>query len=365
METLCRLSYWGVKPVKRTGGHAMPRLQPRPAGSTILDFTGAMEEAKTSSTSTAQMRWSVADMPDLTGRTAIVTGANSGLGFYTAQALARNGALVTMAVRDVAKGNAAREVMGPVRGNVDVWRLDLSDLGSVRTFAEQWSQNHETGLDLLINNAGIMAIPRRESTDGHEMQFATNHLGHFALTGLLLPALVAIPHSRVVNVSSGAHRMARRINFDDLMGVRKYSKWGAYGQSKLANLLFTSELQRRLAANDLTVTCSAAHPGYAATNLQGVGPAMSSAPGASLEGKVTALANKLIAQSPQMGALPSLFAATMPGLPGNSYVGPGGFGEMRGHPKLVDRSEAAKDPAQAARLWEVSEDLTGVRFPLD
>lgn len=301
-------------------------------------------------------------MPDLTGRSAVVTGANSGIGYYTAQALARNGADVTLAVRDVAKGNAAIETMGPQPGNLEVWRLDLADLTSVGTFAESWSSAHDSGLDLLINNAGVMAIPRRESADGHEVQLATNHLGHFALTGLLLPALIAIPHSRVVNVSSGAHRMARKINFDDLMGEERYSKWGAYGQSKLANLLFTSELQRRLAANDLTVTTSAAHPGYAATNLQGVGPAMR---GASLEGKLTAVANKVFAQSPQMGALPTLFAATMPGLPGNSYVGPSGLGEVRGHPKLVDRSEAAKDLQQARLLWEASEELTGVRYPLD
>ena len=310
----------------------------------------------------SHQRWTVADMPDLTGRTALVTGANSGLGFYTAQALARNGASVTLAVRDVTKGNQAKELMGPVSGNLEVWRLDLSDLDSVRTFADAWSTAHSAGLDLLINNAGIMAIPRRESVDGHELQFATNHLGHFALTGLLLPALIAIPHSRVVNVSSSAHRMARRINFEDLMGEKKYSQWGAYGQSKLANLLFTSELQRRLAANDLTVTASAAHPGFAATNLQGVSPAMR---GARLEARITAIASKVIAQSPQMGALPILFAATMPGLPGNSYVGPGGRGEVKGHPKLVDRSQTAKDISQAQQLWQVSEDLTGVVYPLD
>ena len=363
METLCRLSYWGVKPVKSTGEHLGHPPQPRAAGHLQVGLTNVMTSTG-SSTSTAGSgaRWSVADMPDLTGRTAIVTGANSGLGFYTAQALARAGAGVTMAVRDVAKGNAAREAMGPAAEGIKVWRLDLADLSSVRTFAESWSEIHEKGLDLLINNAGVMAIPRRESVDGHEMQFATNHLGHFALTGLLLPALIAVPHSRVVNVSSGAHRMARKINFDDLMGEKKYSKWSAYGQSKLANLLFTSELQRRLAANDLTVTSSAAHPGYSATNLQSVGPAMA---GKSLEGKLTAVANKVIAQSPQMGALPTLFAATMPGLPGNSYVGPGGLGEMRGHPKLVDRSQAAKDPMQARLLWDASEDLTGVRYPLE
>lgn len=359
METLCRLSYWGLKPVKRTGAEGWRRPQPRPAESSRMGFTDHMSPAHDAP---HKVRWTVADMPDLTGRTAIVTGANSGIGFYTAQALARSGAEVTMAVRDLAKGERAREAMGPVKGDIEVRPLDLSDLASVRSFADEWSQTHTGGLDLLINNAGIMAIPRRESVDGYELQLATNHLGHFALTGLLLPALAAIPNSRIVNVASGAHRIARRVDFDDLMGERKYSKWGAYGQSKLANLLFTSELQRRLASNSLSVNAYAAHPGYAATNLQSVGPAMS---GSSIESKMTALANKVIAQSPQMGALPTLFAATMPGLPGDSYVGPSGFGEMRGHPKLVDRSAAAKDSGQARRLWEVSEELTGVRYPID
>lgn len=324
-----------------------------------MGFTTCMA---THQDTTSPQRWTVADMPDLTGRTALVTGANSGLGFYTAQALARSGASVTMAVRDLDKGNRAKELMGPLPGDIEVHPLDLSDLASVRTFAESWSTSHTGGLDLLINNAGIMAIPRTTSADGHEMQFATNHLGHFALTGLLLPALVAIPHSRVVNVASSAHRMARRINFEDLMGEKKYSQWGAYGQSKLANLLFTSELQRRLSANDLTVNAYAAHPGFAATNLQGVSPAMR---GAKLESRITAVASKLIAQSPQMGALPILFAATVPDLPGDSYVGPGGRGEVKGYPKLVDRSAAAKDQAQARRLWDVSEELTGVSYPLD
>jgi len=345
-----------VEPGKRTRPMQSDPPQPRPAESLTVGFTRGMskEGAPTG-------RWTVADMPDLTGRRAIVTGANSGLGFYTTQALARNGAAVTMAVRDLDKGNRARDLMGPLPGDIEIRELDLADLASVRAFAESWSLDHPSGLDLLINNAGVMAIPRRTSTDGYEMQFATNHLGHFALTGLLLPALIAIPHSRIVNVASGAHRMVRRLNFDDIMGEKRYSKWGAYGQSKLANLLFTSELQRRLAADDLSVTASAAHPGYAATNLQGVGPAMT---GASVEGALTALANKVIAQSPQMGALPILFAATMPGLPGNSYVGPDGFAEMRGYPRLVDRSEAAKDHAQAHRLWEVSEELTEVPYPI-
>ena len=362
METLCRLSYWGLKPVKSTGAAPLLPPQPRTADRSCMGFTGVMTTSPDMSVKLPKQRWTVADMPDLTGRTALVTGANSGLGFYTAQALARSGAAVTMAVRDEAKGRAAKDLMGPVRGEVEIRRLDLSDLASVREFAATWSAAHPQGLDLLINNAGIMAIPRRESADGHELQFATNHLGHFALTGLLFPALVANPHSRVVNVASSAHRMARRIDFDDLMGVRKYSKWGAYAQSKLANLLFTTELQRRLSANDLTVTASAAHPGYSATNLQSVGPAMS---GSSIGAKLTGLANQIFAQSAQMGALPILFAATAPGLPGDSYIGPDGRGEVKGYPKIVGRSQAARDREQALRLWQVSEELTGVIYPLD
>ena len=240
--------------------------------------------------------------------------------------------------------------------------LDLSDLSSVRSFASEWSRDYDGGLDLLINNAGVMAIPYRQSADGYELQFATNHLGHFALTGLLLPALVAVPHSRIVNVSSGAHRMVRRINVDNLTGENGYSKWGAYGQSKLANLLFTLELQRRLEADDLTVTCSAAHPGWAATGLQSAGPTMS---GSLWEARIAALANTVLAQSAESGALPTLFAATMPGLPGNSYIGPDGISEMRGHPKPVGRSDAAQDLQQAEQLWRVSEELTAVTFPFD
>jgi len=312
--------------------------------------------------SKARHRWTVTDMPDLTGRAAIVTGANSGIGFYTAQALARSGADVTLAVRDEAKGGRARELMGPTPGAVHVRCLDLSDLSSVRSFASEWSRDYDGGLDLLINNAGVMAIPYRQSADGYELQFATNHLGHFALTGLLLPALVAVPHSRIVNVSSGAHRMVRRINVDNLTDENGYSKWNAYGQSKLANLLFTLELQRRLEANDLTVTCSAAHPGWAATGLQSAGPTMS---GSWWEARIAELANTVLAQSAESGALPTLFAATTPGLPGNSYIGPDGMGEMRGHPKPVGRSDAAQDLQQAEQLWRASEELTAVTFPFD
>jgi NAD(P)-dependent dehydrogenase (short-subunit alcohol dehydrogenase family) len=309
------------------------------------------------------LRWSADDLPDLTGRSVIVTGANSGIGFETALELARHGAAVTLAVRDAGRGaDAVGRIAAAVPdARVGAATLDLASLASVHAFAAAWSAEHPTGLDVLINNAGVMAIPHRETADGFEMQFGTNHLGHFALTGLLLPALVARPRSRVVTVSSGAHRFGR-INFDDLMGQRRYRAWEAYGQSKLANLLFTAELQRRLDLNSLSVLAVAAHPGYASTNLQAVGPRMS---GRSwLSGPID-LANRILAQPAAMGALPTLVAATAPGLPGNSYVGPDGFLEQRGHPRLVGRSKAASSASDAERLWRASEDLTGVRYPLD
>ncbi|MFM1917389.1 MAG: hypothetical protein RJB01_904, partial [Actinomycetota bacterium] len=204
-------------------------------------------------------RWTEQDIPNLPGRRVIVTGASSGLGAETARALAEHGAMVTLAVRDHPKGMRIAE---GISGDTEVAILDLSDLSSVRRFADEWSNAHPEGLDLLINNAGVMAIPRTNSADGFEMQLATNHLGHFALTGLLMPALVAVPNSRVVTVSSSAHRMVRGINFDDINSERRYRSWGAYGQSKLANLLFTSELQRRLSAAGVSTKAMAAHPGY-------------------------------------------------------------------------------------------------------
>ena len=307
--------------------------------------------------------WTADDLPDLTGRTAVVTGANSGIGFHAARELAAHGASVTLAVRDHARGDAAVAAILAQHPGSDVSRgdLDLADLASVRAFAADWSAAHPEGLDLLVNNAGVMAIPRRLTADGFEMQFGTNHLGHFALTGLLLPALVARPRSRVVTVSSGAHRFGR-MDFDDLMGERRYHPWRAYGQSKLANLLFTSELQRRLDASGVPVLAVAAHPGYAATNLQSVGPSMS---GRGWLLQPMEAANRVLAQSAEMGALPTLFAATAPGLPGGSYVGPDGFLEQRGHPRLVGRSAAARDRVSARRLWDVSQALTGVAYPLE
>jgi NAD(P)-dependent dehydrogenase (short-subunit alcohol dehydrogenase family) len=268
-----------------------------------------------------------------------------------------------MAVRDLSKGEqAAADIRrAHPESSVEIAHLDLASLASIHEFASNWSAAHPDGLDLLINNAGVMAIPHRLTADGFEMQIGTNHLGHFALTGLLLPALVARHRSRVVTVSSGAHRMGR-LNLDTFRGEGSYRAWSAYGQSKLANLLFTGELQRRLDQAHLSVKAMAAHPGYAHTHLQARGAHMR---GRTLQATVTGWSNHLLAQSAAMGALPTLFAATAPGLPGDSYVGPDGFMEMRGYPQLVDRTARAADAADAARLWTASEELTGVVYPFD
>ncbi len=303
-------------------------------------------------------------MPDLTGRTAIVTGASSGLGLATALELGRHGAQVTLAVRDLGKGAWAAGVIREQAPRADVTpeRLDLADLASVHAFADTWSAAHPEGLDLLVNNAGVMATPHRRTVDGFELQFGTNHLGHFALTGLLLPALIARPRSRVVTVSSFVHRMGS-LDLDYLTGSgHRHKPWTSYAQSKLANLLFTTEFQRRLDATGVPVLAMAAHPGYANTALQGVGPTMR---GATLQARFMEVGNRIAAQSPEMGALPTLFAATAPGLPGDSYVGPDGFMEMRGFPRLVGRSAAARDRRMAGELWAASERLTGVVYPLD
>jgi NAD(P)-dependent dehydrogenase (short-subunit alcohol dehydrogenase family) len=307
--------------------------------------------------------WTAADIPDLSGRRALVTGANSGIGFVTALELARHGADVLLGVRDAGRGETARariaEVVGDGPGGVSVVPLDLADLASVRTAAETVGAEP---LHLLVNNAGVMAIPRRETADGFEMQLGTNHLGHMALTLQLLPALAragsASAPSRVVTVSSNAHKMGR-IRLDDLMGAQKYQPWVAYGQSKLANLLFTFELQHRIDAVGLPVGAYAAHPGYAATNLQGVAPAMN---GSSIGARLTELGNRLLAQPAEKGALPTLYVATEPGLPPSSYAGPDGFLEQHGNPRLVGTTAAARDPRMAEALWSASESLIGVRF---
>ena len=293
------------------------------------------------------MSWTADDITDQSGKTAVVTGANSGLGASIARELARAGADVVLAVRNTAKGD---EVASEIGDHARVEQLDLADLASVRGFAERLA---EPKLDLLVNNAGVMAPPRRLTADGFESQIGTNHLGHFALTGLLLPKLLAAPAPRVVTQASGAHR-AMRINFDNLQGDRRYNNWLAYGQSKLANLLFAFELQRRAA--NTTLTSVAAHPGYAATNLQTAGPARL------WERLGGQLGNVVIAQSAEEGALPALYAATAPDIAGGSFVGPDGFLELRGHPRLVTAAGRAYDEQTARRLWELSEELTGVRF---
>ena len=307
---------------------------------------------------TDMTNWTAAAIPSLTGRRVIVTGANSGIGFETAKALTAKGATVTLAVRDPKKGEHAAAAMGPLATPM---QLDLANLASVREFAAKWSEQNPEGLDLLINNAGIMAIPRTVTPDGFEAQLATNHLGHFALTGLLMPALIAVPNSRVVTVSSLAHKMVKGMNFDDLMGAKSYRAWNIYGQSKLANLLFTSELQRKLTRDGCSTIAVAAHPGFTSTNLQGSAAKMK---GNTLEFQITEFISRRVGQSPEMGVLPTLFAAMAPGLPGDSYVGPKDLKQSRGYPVLVDRSAAAQNMAEAARLWEVSTELTGVEYPL-
>ncbi len=290
-------------------------------------------------------RWTAADLPSQEGRVFIITGANSGIGLPTARALGKAGAHVVLAVRDVAKGETAA---ASVPGDREVRHLDLADLASVRAFAEAWQGD----IDVLINNAGVMRTPERRTVDGFELQVGTNHLGHFALTNLLLPQLT----DRVVTVSSNAHR-GGSISLDDLNWQRRrYQRWGAYQQSKLANLLFTLELERRLTAANSPVRALAAHPGYAATNLQ-----FRSERG--LEDRVMGLSNRLFAQSDEAGAWPTLFAASQD-LPGGGYVGPDGLAEQRGHPTLVGRTSAASDVEMAKRLWALSEELTGVQFPL-
>jgi NAD(P)-dependent dehydrogenase (short-subunit alcohol dehydrogenase family) len=302
--------------------------------------------------------WSADDIPDLTERTAIVTGANSGIGFRAAVELARHGAAVTLAARDPGRGaDALRRLQVEVpTAEVTLAKLDLADLASVRTFAETY---HPASLDLLVNNAGVMAVPLRRTPDGFESQLGTNHLGHFALTGLLLPRLLARPGARVVTVTSFMHKIGR-IDFDDLDARDGYHKWPAYSQSKLANLLFTFELQRRADAAGADLRSVAAHPGYAATNLQTAGPVLA---GSKIGERGSRLTSRLVGQSDSQGALPTLRAATDPAVRGGEVFGPDGLFEMHGAPKQVAVSRRARDRALAERLWTVSEEKTGVRYP--
>jgi NAD(P)-dependent dehydrogenase (short-subunit alcohol dehydrogenase family) len=296
-------------------------------------------------------KWTSDDVPGQQGRLAVVTGANTGLGFETAQVLGARGASVVLAVRDIEKGKrAAARIAGTTPGaNVMVQPLDLTSLDSIRAAADELRAKHPR-IDLLVNNAGVMFTPKQTTSDGFEMQFGTNHLGHFALTGLLLEQMLPVPGSRVVTVSSLVHRQAR-INLDDLQGEQSYSRVGAYGQSKLANLMFTFELQRRLSGAGTTIAV-AAHPGLAKTELTRNSLA------------ITTFFVGVMSQKAAMGALPVLRAATDPGVLGGQYYGPGGLFGARGYPKLAESSKQSHDTAMQRRLWTVSEELTGVTFPV-
>jgi NAD(P)-dependent dehydrogenase (short-subunit alcohol dehydrogenase family) len=303
-----------------------------------------------------KQRWTADDVPDLTGRVFVVTGATSGLGLATTRQLARRGGHVILAVRDEQKGRhtVAALIAEHPGASLEVRHLDLADLDAVRAFAAGVRADHSR-LDVLVNNAGVMALPRSLSPQGHEMQFAANHLGHFALTGLLLDLLSAGSDPRVVTVSSIRHRRGR-LRFEDLTGARGYSPMGFYNQSKLANAVFGWELHRRLTAAGSPVRSVLAHPGYAATNLQ------TGARSRLWRMLVGRIGNPLLAQSPDRGALPQLYAATAPDVRGGDFIGPDGAGELRGAPTRVKLSDTATDAEVGRRLWELSEDLTGVRF---
>jgi NAD(P)-dependent dehydrogenase (short-subunit alcohol dehydrogenase family) len=301
--------------------------------------------------------WTADDVPNCEDETIVVTGANSGLGLEASRLFAREDATVVMACRNLQRGErASQEVRGDVQdADLDVRELDLADLESVRSFADALTDDYDA-VDVLCNNAGVMAIPRSETEDGFETQFGVNHLGHFALTGLLFEALRAAPDPRIVTQSSGLHANGE-MDFEDLHGEADYDPWDAYAQSKLANLLFAYELDRRYGDELTSVSC---HPGYAATNLQRRGPEQR---GSKLRLAMMQVANKLIAQSAARGALPMVYAATAEGVEGGEYVGPGGFQNMRGYPEPQRSSRRSYDETSAQQLWEVSEDLTGVEYP--
>ncbi len=304
--------------------------------------------------------WSPADIPDLTGRRALVTGVTSGLGAATVRQLAGHGCEVVLAARSQAKLD---RTAADVRAAVPSARLrpllvDLADQSSVRRAAAEVAPDGP--LHLLVNNAGVMATPYRRTVDGFELQMATNHFGHFALTGLLWPQLVAAGDARVVSLASQAHRMARTAPLEDpRVWHGRYRRWQAYAQSKLANLLFTFELDRRARDAGAPVTAMVAHPGYAATGLMGSGRMME---GRTLRGSILTAAFAVAGQKPEMGCLPTLMAATAD-LPGGGYVGPGGFAELHGTPRVVTASRVARDPEAARRFWEISELATGLRYP--
>ena len=304
-------------------------------------------------------RWTAEDVADQSGRRVLITGGNSGIGLEAARLLAAKGAGVVIACRDLAKGRRAVDGIQATAGSVDVelLQLDLADLAAVEAAAEEYRERFAS-LDVLVNNAGVMAVPYRATVDGFELQLGTNHLGHFALAGHLLPSLLAGTSPRVVTISSGMHKFGR-IDFDNLDAAKGYSKWSVYSMSKLANLLYTFELQRRIQAAGLDLVAVAAHPGYASTNLQTAGPRMRGS--ALLEAGWRAF-NALAGQSAARGSLPTVYAAVAPEVAGGDYIGPSGPGELWGSPVKVRATRAARDAATAQRLWSVSQQLTGVAY---
>jgi NAD(P)-dependent dehydrogenase (short-subunit alcohol dehydrogenase family) len=301
-------------------------------------------------------KWTAAAMDSQTGKTVLITGANSGIGFQTARELARHGARVLLGVRDVARGEAAsgRILAESPQAQVSVVSLDMASLASIRGFAGQFVAGGSR-LDVLVNNAGVMALPKREQTvDGFERQFGTNHLGHFALTGLLIPALLKAETPRVVTVASLAHRNGR-MEWDNLQSEKSYTPWGAYNASKLENILFARELDRRAREAHSPLVSVAVHPGISVTNIAG--------PGSDFKSRFMRLFGRFLFQNDEMGALPTLYAATAPGVEGGQYIGPDGRGEMGGYPKVVQPKPQALNEADGRRLWQVSEELTGVVYP--
>ncbi|MGB0384386.1 MAG: oxidoreductase [Ardenticatenaceae bacterium] len=297
-------------------------------------------------------KWTAANIGNLAGQVVVVTGANSGIGWEASKVFAEKGAHVVMACRNVTKGEQAQRDLS---GSREVAQLNLASLASVRAFADKFKAKHDK-LDILVNNAGVMAIPYRKTEDGFEMQFGTNHLGHFALTGLLLDRLLASNKSRVVNVSSMAHEQGT-MNWDDLAWESNYSEWGAYGMSKLANLLFAYELQRQFEAKSVNAISVGCHPGYAATNLQSIEPERWVTRLTNMLMKVT---NRVVAQSAAMGALPTLYAALADEVNGGDYIGPANG--MRGYPIKVQSNDKSHNRQDAAKLWAISEQLTGVQY---
>ncbi len=303
-------------------------------------------------------KWDKTHIPDLSGKIVIVTGANSGLGYEITKALAEKGAHVVMGCRSIEKGESATEKIKKEFPNssLKVMVLDLADLSSVKNFCQLFRENYNS-LDILCNNAGVMQVPKSQTVDNFEMHFGINHLGHFALTGLLIDILLNTHRSRIVTVSSNAHKMGK-INFDDVNMDINYGRTSAYSRSKLANLLFTYELQKRLKNVSSTISVSA-HPGYSATNLQSTGPGMGNGRFWLWSYKIL---NRIIAQSAEMGSLPILYAATAENVKGGEYIGPNGFGQWRGYPKKAESSKASHDESTAKQLWELSVDLTKINY---